>query len=118
MSLVLAYASEVALESAGLACGFVFFCPKRADQWLKCIILVNQADAVLFTVREKEKPYYPEQEDPEVVQPYAAYSPAGHPKVKRLQAHCVISNVLGFIQIQNLFVILNIQFRTRFLQVN
>ncbi|XP_038161766.1 aminopeptidase NAALADL1 [Cyprinodon tularosa] len=51
------------------------------------VTVVNQADAVLFTVREKEKPYYPEQEDPEVVQPYAAYSPAGHPKGKLVYAN-------------------------------
>lgn len=44
-------------------------------------ISVNSSDAVLHTVREKEKSYYAEQEDPEVVQPYAAYSPAGHAKV-------------------------------------
>lgn len=36
---------------------------------------------MLHTVKEKEKPYPPDQEDPEVVQPYAAYGPAGHPKV-------------------------------------
>lgn len=43
--------------------------------------LVDPENRVLFTAREKEKAYKPEQEDPEVVQPYAAYSPAGNVKV-------------------------------------
>lgn len=46
------------------------------------LISVNETDAAVFTVREKEKPYTEDQKDPEVVQPFAAYSPAGHPKVK------------------------------------
>lgn len=36
---------------------------------------------MLHAIREKEKPYTADQEDPEVVQPYAAYSPGGHAKV-------------------------------------
>lgn len=46
------------------------------------LISVSPTDTVLHTIREKEKPYTPDQSDPEVVQPYAAYSPAGHVKVK------------------------------------
>lgn len=42
---------------------------------------VSPLDTVLYTAREKEKPYGPDQDDPEVVQPYAAYAPAGHPQV-------------------------------------
>ena len=42
---------------------------------------VNASDAVLYTAREKEKPYLPDQEDQAVVQPYAAYGPPGNPKV-------------------------------------
>ncbi|KAK0147473.1 N-acetylated-alpha-linked acidic dipeptidase-like protein [Merluccius polli] len=37
---------------------------------------------VLHTAREREKSYGPDQEDPAVVQPYAAYSPAGQPQVR------------------------------------
>lgn len=47
---------------------------------------VSASDAVLFTAREKEKAYTTDQEDPEVVQPYAAYGPAGHPKVNLFTA--------------------------------
>lgn len=43
--------------------------------------LVDPENTVLFTAREKEKAYKPDQEDPEVVQPFAAYSPAGNVKV-------------------------------------
>lgn len=42
---------------------------------------MNPSNAVLHTVREKEKAYTPDQEDPAVVQPYAAYSPAGQVQV-------------------------------------
>uniref|UniRef100_A0A673X9I4 Aminopeptidase NAALADL1 n=1 Tax=Salmo trutta TaxID=8032 RepID=A0A673X9I4_SALTR len=45
------------------------------------VTVVSPSDAVLYTAREKEKAYSSDQEDPEVVQPYAAYAPAGHPKV-------------------------------------
>lgn len=44
---------------------------------------MDPSGSVLHTVREKEKPYYSEQEDAAVVQPYAAYSPPGNPKVKK-----------------------------------
>lgn len=44
-------------------------------------ISVSPTDEVLHTAREKEKNYTSDQNDPEVVQPYAAYSPAGNPKV-------------------------------------
>uniref|UniRef100_A0A6Q2Y5Z9 Aminopeptidase NAALADL1 n=1 Tax=Esox lucius TaxID=8010 RepID=A0A6Q2Y5Z9_ESOLU len=37
--------------------------------------------------REKEKEYGPDQKDPDVVQPYAAYAPAGHPKGKLVYAN-------------------------------
>ncbi|XP_056601023.1 aminopeptidase NAALADL1 isoform X1 [Triplophysa dalaica] len=51
------------------------------------VTVVDPSDKVLFTVREREKAYYPEQDDPEVVQPYAAYSPAGHAKGKLVYAN-------------------------------
>lgn len=47
----------------------------------KLFHLVDPANTVQFTAREREKVYKPDQEDPEVVQPYAAYSPAGNVKV-------------------------------------
>uniref|UniRef100_A0AAR2LXB8 Peptidase M28 domain-containing protein n=1 Tax=Pygocentrus nattereri TaxID=42514 RepID=A0AAR2LXB8_PYGNA len=51
------------------------------------VTVVNPDDAVLHTVQEKEKAYYPEQDDPEVVQPYAAYGPAGHAKGRLVYAN-------------------------------
>ncbi|XP_028270381.1 aminopeptidase NAALADL1 [Parambassis ranga] len=51
------------------------------------VTVVSPSDTVLYTVREKEKPYHPDQEDPEVVQPYAAYGPAGHTKGKLVYAN-------------------------------
>ncbi|XP_068994611.1 aminopeptidase NAALADL1 [Embiotoca jacksoni] len=57
--------------------------PKNANK----VTVVSPSDAVLHTVREKEKIYLPDQEDPDVVQPYAAYSPAGHPKGKLVYAN-------------------------------
>lgn len=42
---------------------------------------MSPSNTVLYTAREKEKLYGSDQEDPEVVQPYAAYAPAGHPQV-------------------------------------
>lgn len=39
---------------------------------------------VMYSLREKEKAYYPEQNDTEVVQPYAAFGPAGHAQVALL----------------------------------
>uniref|UniRef100_A0A673X7S5 Aminopeptidase NAALADL1 n=1 Tax=Salmo trutta TaxID=8032 RepID=A0A673X7S5_SALTR len=47
----------------------------------------DPSDAVLYTAREKEKAYSSDQEDPEVVQPYAAYAPAGHPKGRLVYAN-------------------------------
>ncbi len=47
----------------------------------KLFYLVDPENTVLFVAREREKAYKPEQEDPEVVQPFAAYSPAGNVKV-------------------------------------
>ncbi|KAM7415829.1 hypothetical protein PAMA_018064 [Pampus argenteus] len=51
------------------------------------VTVVSPSNAVLHTAREKEKPYTADQEDPAVVQPYAAYSPAGHPKGKLVYAN-------------------------------
>ncbi|KAL6465985.1 hypothetical protein MHYP_G00261180 [Metynnis hypsauchen] len=51
------------------------------------VTVVNPDDAVLHTVQEKETAYYPEQDDPEVVQPYAAYGPAGHAKGRLVYAN-------------------------------
>lgn len=51
-------------------------------QYSFSFVSVDGSGSVLHTVREKEKPYTPDQEQSDVVQPYAAYSPAGHPKVK------------------------------------
>ncbi|XP_043967032.1 aminopeptidase NAALADL1 [Gambusia affinis] len=44
------------------------------------VTVVNSLDSVLFTVREREVNYTADQNDPQVVQPFAAYSPAGHAK--------------------------------------
>lgn len=43
-------------------------------------VSVRGAD-VVDLIREKEKAYYADQENPDVVQPYAAYGPAGHTQV-------------------------------------
>ncbi|XP_042343889.1 aminopeptidase NAALADL1 [Plectropomus leopardus] len=51
------------------------------------VTVVSPSDTVLHTAREKEKIYTLDQNDPEVVQPYAAYSPAGHPKGKLVYAN-------------------------------
>ncbi|KAK2911261.1 hypothetical protein Q8A67_003394 [Cirrhinus molitorella] len=51
------------------------------------VSVVNPESTVLFTAREREKPYTPDQEDPEVVQPFAAYSPAGNVKGKLVFAN-------------------------------
>ncbi|XP_017267905.1 aminopeptidase NAALADL1 [Kryptolebias marmoratus] len=51
------------------------------------VTVVNPSGTVLHAAREKEKPYTSDQEDPEVVQPYAAYSPPGHPKGKLVYAN-------------------------------
>nr|XP_020453842.1 N-acetylated-alpha-linked acidic dipeptidase-like protein isoform X2 [Monopterus albus] len=50
------------------------------------VTVVSPSDTVLHTVREKEK-LSADQNDTEVVQPYAAYSPAGHPKGKLVYAN-------------------------------
>ncbi|XP_019954710.2 aminopeptidase NAALADL1 [Paralichthys olivaceus] len=57
--------------------------PKKPNK----VTVVNPSDTVLYTAREKEKPYTSDQADPEVVQPYAAYSPAGHAKGKLVYAN-------------------------------
>uniref|UniRef100_A0AAY4ATE7 Aminopeptidase NAALADL1 n=1 Tax=Denticeps clupeoides TaxID=299321 RepID=A0AAY4ATE7_9TELE len=46
-----------------------------------------KVDATLLLVTEREKNYTSDQNDPEVVQPYAAYSPAGHAKGKLIYAN-------------------------------
>lgn len=43
-------------------------------------VSVRGSDVVEY-LREKEKAYTPEQNDTEVVQPYAAFGPAGHAEV-------------------------------------
>ena len=44
-------------------------------------VKVSPSGMVLFTLREKELAYEQDQGHIDVVQPYAAYSPPGHPKV-------------------------------------
>ncbi|KAL6114741.1 naaladl1 [Pungitius sinensis] len=51
------------------------------------VTVVNATADVLYTAREKEKVYTEDQKDPEVVQPYAAYSPPGEPKGKLVYAN-------------------------------
>uniref|UniRef100_A0A671X0V0 Aminopeptidase NAALADL1 n=1 Tax=Sparus aurata TaxID=8175 RepID=A0A671X0V0_SPAAU len=51
------------------------------------VTVVSPSDTVIYTAREKEKPYTADQDDPEVVQPYAAYSPPGNPKGKLVYAN-------------------------------
>lgn len=46
------------------------------------LISVDSTGGVLHTVREREKNYTSDQNDPDVVQPFAAYSPNGTAKVK------------------------------------
>ncbi|XP_047197130.1 aminopeptidase NAALADL1 [Hippoglossus stenolepis] len=57
--------------------------PKKPNK----VTVVNASETVLYAAREKEKPYTADQADPEVVQPYAAYSPAGHAKGKLVYAN-------------------------------
>lgn len=54
-----------------LICGFVL---------MVRVVSVRGSDVVDY-IREKEVAYYPEQSDAKVVQPYAAFGPAGHAKV-------------------------------------
>ncbi|KAM3611951.1 uncharacterized protein V6R79_026319 [Siganus canaliculatus] len=51
------------------------------------VTVVDSSNQTLHTVREKEKNYTADQNDPAVVQPYAAYSPAGHVKGKLVYAN-------------------------------
>ncbi|XP_059911103.1 aminopeptidase NAALADL1 [Gadus macrocephalus] len=51
------------------------------------VTVVAPNTTVLHTAREREKSYGPDQDDPEVVQPYAAYSPAGTPQGKLVYAN-------------------------------
>ncbi|XP_034547007.1 aminopeptidase NAALADL1 [Notolabrus celidotus] len=57
--------------------------PKKPNK----VTVVDPSDTVLHTVREKEKSYYPDQNHPDVVQPYAAYSPAGQAQGKLVFAN-------------------------------
>uniref|UniRef100_A0A3P8VC33 Aminopeptidase NAALADL1 n=1 Tax=Cynoglossus semilaevis TaxID=244447 RepID=A0A3P8VC33_CYNSE len=57
--------------------------PKKPNK----VTVVDSSNAVLYTAREKEKPYTDDQKDPAVVQPYAAYSPAGQVKGKLVYAN-------------------------------
>ncbi|CAB1425159.1 unnamed protein product [Pleuronectes platessa] len=57
--------------------------PKKPNK----VTVVNASETVLYAAREKEKSYTVDQDDPEVVQPYAAYSPAGHAKGKLVYAN-------------------------------
>lgn len=43
---------------------------------------MNPSNEVLHAVQEKETSYTDDQKDPDVVQPYAAYSPPGNVQVK------------------------------------
>ncbi|XP_041094342.1 aminopeptidase NAALADL1-like [Polyodon spathula] len=49
--------------------------------------VVSPTNTVQYTSRLKEKAYTEDQNDPAVVQPYAAYAPAGHPKGKLVYAN-------------------------------
>ncbi|XP_023120365.2 aminopeptidase NAALADL1 [Amphiprion ocellaris] len=51
------------------------------------VTVVDAANTVQHSIREREKAYTSDQDDPEVVQPYAAYSPAGHAKGKLVYAN-------------------------------
>ncbi|KAK7934374.1 hypothetical protein WMY93_005270 [Mugilogobius chulae] len=57
--------------------------PKNPNQ----VTVVNASNSVLYTLRDKEEIYTPDQEDPNVVPSYAAYSPKGHPKGKLVYAN-------------------------------
>ncbi|XP_058886522.1 aminopeptidase NAALADL1-like [Acipenser ruthenus] len=52
-----------------------------------CFTVVSPTDTIQYTSRLKEKAYTEDQNDPEVVQPYAAYAPAGRPKGKLVYAN-------------------------------
>lgn len=51
------------------------------------VTVVNPSGTVLHSVREKEINYTNDQNDPDVVQPYAAYSPSGHVQGKLVYAN-------------------------------
>ncbi|XP_061762105.1 aminopeptidase NAALADL1 [Nerophis ophidion] len=51
------------------------------------VTVVNASNNTLHTAREKEKAYTADQNHPDVVQPYAAYSPAGHSRGKLVYAN-------------------------------
>ncbi|XP_072289664.1 aminopeptidase NAALADL1 [Eucyclogobius newberryi] len=51
------------------------------------VTVVNASNSVLHTLREKEVTYTPDQDDPNVVPAYAAYSPKGNAKGKLVYAN-------------------------------
>ncbi|XP_076855102.1 aminopeptidase NAALADL1 [Brachyhypopomus gauderio] len=51
------------------------------------VSVVNTSGSVLYAAQDKEKAYLLKQDDPEVVQPYAAYGPAGHVEGKLVYAN-------------------------------
>lgn len=51
------------------------------------VTVVNPSGTVLHSVREKEINYTKDQNDPDVVQPFAAYSPSGHVQGKLVYAN-------------------------------
>ena len=50
---------------------------------------MGDSGSVLYKARETEKGYgpNPDQDNPEVVRPYAAYSPAGNPQVQNYRLY-------------------------------
>ncbi|KAG9354380.1 hypothetical protein JZ751_001087 [Albula glossodonta] len=51
------------------------------------VLVISPSNETQFTASEKEVPYEPAQQHPDVVQPYAAYSPPGHPNGKLIYAN-------------------------------
>ncbi|XP_066566767.1 aminopeptidase NAALADL1 [Amia ocellicauda] len=51
------------------------------------VTVVSSTNSVLFTSRLKEKDYTEDQRHPDIVQPYAAYAPAGNPRGKLVYAN-------------------------------
>ncbi|KAI4877165.1 hypothetical protein NFI96_020668 [Prochilodus magdalenae] len=51
------------------------------------VTVVNSSDHVLHTAQEREKPYTDDQKDPDVVQPFAAFGPAGNVKGRLVYAN-------------------------------
>ncbi|XP_077378479.1 aminopeptidase NAALADL1 isoform X2 [Festucalex cinctus] len=68
------------------------------------VTVVNSSNDVLHTAREKEKAYTPDQENAAVVQPYAAYSPAG-----QVQGKLVYANYGRMTDYQHLSKLMNLR---------